>query len=59
MRAFPAIVLYKSAIEIARYTAVMDFIISLADEDVNIVKAFHRTVFVRGTMSKNGWPAKP
>jgi len=34
VRAFPAIVLHESIIEIARYTAVMDFIISLTDGDI-------------------------
>jgi hypothetical protein len=61
VRALSSIVLDEAGVEIARYAAVMQLIIRLADNYVNIMEAFHRTN--RGAceaiITEDGWPAKP
>jgi hypothetical protein len=61
MWAFPTVVLDEAGVEIARYAAVMQLIIRLADKYVNIMEAFHRTN--RGAfeaiITEDRWPAKP
>ena len=44
MRAFPAVVFDEPCVEIARYAAVMHFLVSFADEYVNVVEAVHQAV---------------
>ncbi len=44
MRAFSPIVLPQPRIEVARYTAVMQLFVSLADEYINVVEAVHQSV---------------
>ena len=58
--ALSSIVPDEPGLEIAGYTAVMQLIIRFADEYVNIMEAFHRTVaFGETIMGEESWPAKP
>ena len=60
MWTFPAIVLGEPAVEIARYAAVMQLIVRFADEYVNVMEAFHRTVAFakRSWVKKAGLPSR-
>ena len=43
VQTFSLIVLHKSGHEVARYTTVMRFFVSFADEDVDVVESVHQT----------------
>jgi hypothetical protein len=44
MWAFPTVVLDESGVDITYYAAVMHFLVSFADEYVNVVEAVHQAV---------------